>query len=126
MNKEEQNRQAIAYVRWSSDDQAAGNSLERQTANITAYCERNGLELTQTLIDDGLSAYKGEHLQKGKLGRFMTAVDKGRYRDHALVVEALDRLSRAGISESTALVARLLKGGVGAASDSEQPDHAQS
>jgi DNA invertase Pin-like site-specific DNA recombinase len=112
MKEELKGRKAIGYIRFSSDDQAEGNSVERQTANITAYCERNNLELTETLVDDGLSAYKGEHLQRGKLGIFLAAVEKGRYRDHALIVEALDRVSRAGISESTALVARLLKGGV--------------
>jgi DNA invertase Pin-like site-specific DNA recombinase len=37
--------QAIAYLRWSSDDHTAGNSLDRQTANAKAYCDRAELAL---------------------------------------------------------------------------------
>jgi DNA invertase Pin-like site-specific DNA recombinase len=103
---------AIGYVRWSTDDQSSGNSLERQTANVAAYCERNGLELADTLVDDGFSAFKGEHLSKGKLGKFLTAADKGKHKGCALVIEALDRLSRQGITETGDLLKRILKNGI--------------
>jgi hypothetical protein len=42
---------AIVYVRWSSDDQTAGNSLERQTANAQAYCDRAGLVMSSPLLE---------------------------------------------------------------------------
>jgi DNA invertase Pin-like site-specific DNA recombinase len=103
---------AIAYVRWSSDDQAAGNSLERQTANVEAYCARNNLELVETLIDDGLSAFKGHHISRGKFGEFLQAADRGKYRKHALIVEQMDRLSRQGISETGDLLKRIVKAGI--------------
>jgi DNA invertase Pin-like site-specific DNA recombinase len=103
------NRESDAYVRWSTDDQSAGNSLDRQTANIKVYCESNGLELAETLIDDGYSAFKGDHIVKGALGRFLTAADKGKYKGWTLVVEQLDRLSRQGISEASDLLKRILK-----------------
>jgi DNA invertase Pin-like site-specific DNA recombinase len=102
----------IAYVRWSSDDQAAGNSLERQVANVEAYCARNNLELVETLVDDGLSAFKGHHITLGKFGEFLQAADRGKYRKHALIVEQMDRLSRQGISETFKLTERILKAGL--------------
>jgi DNA invertase Pin-like site-specific DNA recombinase len=103
---------ALAYLRWSTDDQTAGNSLERQTANVEAYCQRNALELIETLADDGLSAFKGEHLSRGKLGQLLAKADKGRYRGFCLVVEQMDRLSRQGIDETWQLVRRILKNGI--------------
>jgi len=102
----------IGYIRWSTDDQSVGNSLERQRANIQTYCQRNKLELTDTLTDDGYSAFKGHHLSKGKLGPFLTECDKGKYRGRALVVEHTDRLSRQGIDETWQLTRRLLNDGL--------------
>src|SRR5215469_12581763 len=80
--------------------------------NIKAYAERKGWELAETLIDEGLSAFKGEHLSRGKLGTFLRAADKGRYRGHALVIEQLDRLSRLGITETSDLLRRIVKAGL--------------
>ena len=84
---------AIGYIRFSSDEQGNGDSIGRQTANIQIYCQRNALTLTETLIDDGRSASKGDHITKGKLGKFLKQADTGKYRGFALVVEELDRLS---------------------------------
>ena len=38
-------KKAIAYVRFSSDEQADGNSIERQEGNIKRYAERVDLNL---------------------------------------------------------------------------------
>jgi DNA invertase Pin-like site-specific DNA recombinase len=103
---------AIGYIRWSSDEQTSGDSLERQTAHIAAYCEQTGLELTEILIDEGLSGFKGEHLSRGKLGAFLAKADAGLYGGQALVVEQLDRLSRLGISETGDLLKRILRAGL--------------
>jgi DNA invertase Pin-like site-specific DNA recombinase len=107
-----QNMKAIAYIRFSTDEQASGTTVERQAENITVYSERNALEITETLIDDGFSASKGEHLSRGKLGRFLKEADKGTYKGFALVVERLDRLSRLGIQQTGALLQRLLEAGL--------------
>jgi DNA invertase Pin-like site-specific DNA recombinase len=103
---------AIGYVRWSSDEQSDGDSLNRQSASIEAYCKRQGLDLVETLIDEGLSASKGHHITDGKLGQFLADADAGGYRGHALVIEYLDRLSRLGITQTFALVERLRRAGV--------------
>jgi DNA invertase Pin-like site-specific DNA recombinase len=104
---------AIAYIRWSSDEQTSGDSLERQTANVQAYCQRAGLDLVETLVDSGLSAHKGEHLQRGQLGALLVGrIDSGLCSGMALVVEDMDRLSRQGIIKAGELIERIGKGNV--------------
>jgi DNA invertase Pin-like site-specific DNA recombinase len=108
-------KKAIAYIRFSSEGQADGTSIERQTEFIQTYCAAQKLTLVETLIDEGLSAYKGEHLSengKGKLGTFLKDALAGKYRDHALVVEQMDRLSRQGIKATRKLLDQLLESGV--------------
>lgn len=95
-----------------SDQQADGSSIERQQATIEAYVKRNNLELVETLIDEGLSAYKRAHLESGKLGQFLSDVDKDRYKGFALVIEEMDRLSGLGIDETHDILRRLLRGRV--------------
>src|SRR6516225_6644612 len=89
-------QKAIAYVRFSSDEQADGDSIQRQTANVTRYAERYGFSIEQILLDEGRSAYKGEHLSIGELGKFLRAAEKGTFRGYAFLVEEQDRLSRQG------------------------------
>src|SRR6516225_135862 len=103
---------AIAYIRVSSEDQASGNGIDRQRDYATDYCQRAGLSLAATLVDDGYSAFKGHHISDGKLGVFLKEVDAGRHRGAALLIEYLDRLSRLGITETFALIGRLRAGGV--------------
>ena len=103
---------ALSYIRFSSDGQADGSSIERQSEIITLYAQRNTLEITETFIDDGYSASKGHHLSRGQLGRILCDIDAGRYHGFALVVEKMDRFSRLGIEETRQLIRRLIKGGV--------------
>ena len=46
-------RQAIAYIRASTDDQV--NSLEAQRARLDAYCQFKGITLVETFTDGGVS-----------------------------------------------------------------------
>ena len=103
---------AIAYIRWSSDDQAEGSSIERQTEIITLHAGRHQLHIVENFIDDGFSASTGRHLSHGKLGKILRDVDSGNYRGFALIVEKMDRFSRLGIEETRQLMRRLIKNGV--------------
>jgi DNA invertase Pin-like site-specific DNA recombinase len=103
---------AIAYIRFSTDEQANGSSIERQRENIEAYARRKEMEIVEILIDDGFSASKGEHLSHGKLGRFLAEADKGKYKGFAFLVERQDRLSRLGIDQTHVLLRRLLAAGI--------------
>jgi DNA invertase Pin-like site-specific DNA recombinase len=88
---------AISYLRFSTEEQKKGNSTQRQKRKFYTWCMENNLEPDETLsiMDEGLSGYRGEHLsERGALGVFLAAVKDGKFPNHVLVVENLDRLSR--------------------------------
>lgn len=90
-------RKLYSYVRWSSDRQSKGTSLERQTAKAKEFAHSHNLELVE-LLDAGLSAYRGKNTTQGALGGFIQAVESGAIpNDSYLFVENLDRLSRQDI-----------------------------
>lgn len=106
---------AYSYVRWSTAEQSDGDSLRRQTEAAERYCERNKLTLDTefTLRDMGISAYSGKNIDQGKFGVFLDAVRSGRVpKGSVLLVEALDRISRAEIEKSDAPIRELLKAGI--------------
>jgi DNA invertase Pin-like site-specific DNA recombinase len=105
-------QKAIAYVRFSSDEQADGDPIKRQTANVTRYAQRHGLHIEQILLDEGRSAYKGEHLSVGELGKFLRQADRGTFRGYAFLVEEQDRLSRQGIRATLDVIGRFLDAGL--------------
>jgi DNA invertase Pin-like site-specific DNA recombinase len=70
------------------------------------------LTLVETLIDEGFSASSGAYITKGKFGQFLKDADSGKYQSFVLVAEELDRISRLGIAETSALIQRILKAGV--------------
>jgi len=105
-------QKAIAYVRFSSDEQADGDSIRRQTANVTRYAERHDLVIEQILLDEGKSAYRGEHLSVGELGKFLRQADRGTFRGYAFLIEEQDRLSRQGIRATLDVIGRFLDAGL--------------
>ena len=83
-------KKAVTYIRFSSEGQKDGSSIERQTETITRWVERQNLELVETVIDESKSASKGHHLSHGKLGtELLPAIDAGKYRGFVFVAEAL-------------------------------------
>lgn len=106
---------AISYLRFSTPEQALGNSTERQLKAARDYCARNGLELDENLsiADEGLSGYKGHNVERGSLGHFLNEVRAGKIpAGTALIIENLDRLSRQGIDATTDLLKQLTKHGI--------------
>jgi DNA invertase Pin-like site-specific DNA recombinase len=101
---------AIGYIRVSSDDQIQGHGIPRQREAIEEYCRKSDLQLVEVLVDDGFSAYKGDHLTKGKFGELLKKA--ARYREWALVVENQDRISRQGIVKSGTLLTQLSEAGI--------------
>lgn len=88
---------AIAYLRFSTPKQERGDSRDRQLRDIRAYCERKGWTLVEVVEDLGLSAYTGDHLHSGNLGKLTSRVLAGSVEPGTvIVVELLDRLSRQG------------------------------
>jgi hypothetical protein len=61
-------------------------------------------------VDEGVSAYRGDNINKGSLGRFIASVDSGEIPTPCvLVVEAFDRLTRARLREARRLFENLLE-----------------
>jgi DNA invertase Pin-like site-specific DNA recombinase len=106
---------AYSYVRFSTPDQAKGDSLRRQTELAAAFCKRRGWRLddTLTLRDLGVSAFRGDNAMVGNLRVFLDAIAKGTVRPgSALIVESIDRISRQGIDEGYDICKKILKAGV--------------
>lgn len=71
------------------------------------------LDAELSMQDAGLSAYHQRHVTKGALGVFLAAIDEGRIPSGSvLVVEGLDRLSRAEPILAQAQLAQVVNAGI--------------
>ncbi|SFM34747.1 Recombinase zinc beta ribbon domain-containing protein [Bradyrhizobium sp. Rc3b] len=106
---------AYSYVRFSTPSQAAGASLQRQSEKAAKYALEHGLTLDTELnmTDLGVSAFRGKNARTGALGEFLEAVRKGYVeRGSYLLIENMDRLSRADIITAQALFSQLIVSGI--------------
>jgi len=106
---------AYSYIRFSFPRQKLGDSIRRQVARSQAYCERYGLVLDENLrlSDLGVSAFRSRNSQVGALAYFLEAAESGRIpKGSVLIVESLDRLSRAAVDEALELFLRIIRTGV--------------
>jgi DNA invertase Pin-like site-specific DNA recombinase len=107
---------AFSYLRFSSPEQAKGDSVRRQTELRERFLKRLGLPLDDSLVltDAGVSSFRGRHRgDRYALGRFLALVEAGRVpRGSYLVIENLDRLSREDIQPALLLFLSLLQAGI--------------
>lgn len=104
---------AYSYVRFSSPEQARGDSLRRQTAKAEEWCAKRGIVLDDTLRDLGISAYRGANRDVGALRSFLDEVERGKVEPGSfLIVESLDRLSREAVLDAAARLFDLIRAGV--------------
>lgn len=104
-----------SYLRFSDPRQSTGSSTDRQIAYAAKWAAEHGLELdtTLTLRDEGLSAYHQQHVKSGALGLFLKAVEDGRVpHGSVLIVEGLDRLSRAEPIQAQGQLAQIVNAGI--------------
>jgi DNA invertase Pin-like site-specific DNA recombinase len=104
-----------SYMRFSDAKQAGGASSDRQLAYAAKWAHDNGLQLDESLSmrDEGLSAYHQRHVKKGALGAFLKAVDDGQVPiNSVLIVEGLDRLSRAEPIQAQGQLAQIINAGI--------------
>lgn len=90
-------RKAYSYLRFSTPEQSKGDSYRRQMSMAAAYAQEHNLELDQELTfhDVGVSAYRGQNADAGRLAYFLEAVTSGHVpQGSLLLVEQLDRISR--------------------------------
>jgi DNA invertase Pin-like site-specific DNA recombinase len=104
---------AYSYVRFSTPDQAKGDSLRRQLARSAAFTEARGLELDDSLRDLGTSAFHNRHADTGHLAGFLALVRDGKIEPGSyFLVESLDRLSRDEFWPAFDLIRDLLQAGI--------------
>lgn len=104
-----------SYLRFSDPKQSAGGSTDRQIAYAAKWAAEHNLELDTrlSLRDEGLSAYHQQHVKSGALGVFLRAVEDGRVpHGSVLIVEGLDRLSRAEPLQAQAQLAQIVNAGI--------------
>ena len=104
-----------SYLRFSAAKQAAGASAARQSEYARRWAEDHGMVLDDTLSmrDGGLSAFHQKHVKNGALGAFLEAVNAGRIpTGSVLIVEGLDRLSRAEPVLAQAQLHQIISAGI--------------
>ncbi len=117
---------AYSYLRFSTPEQAKGDSLRRQTDAATAYAEANGLDLDTTLTfrDLGVSAFSGKNAKTGALAMFVRAIEDGVVEPGSyLLVESLDRVSRQTPRKALRALEDIVEGGVVVVTLSDQRVH---
>lgn len=94
-------KKAYSYIRYSSPQQAKGDSFRRQFSATQEYCEKNGYELDTELAiyqELGVSGVDGD---QENLKRFISDCEIGKVKKGSLlIVENLDRLSRKKINKA--------------------------
>lgn len=104
-----------SYMRFSDVRQAAGASSDRQRAYAVKWAAEHGLALDENLSmrDEGMSAFHQRHVKRGALGIFLKAVEDGLVPpDSGLIVEGLDRLSRAEPIQAQAQLTSIITAGI--------------
>ncbi|WP_300459915.1 recombinase family protein [Desulfobacula sp.] len=105
---------AYSYIRFSSEQQKQGHSLQRQLEAAQKYAVKKGLTLdTNSFKDLAVSGFKGKNRADGKLKLFIDAVDSGKIKKGSyLIIESLDRLSREKVLKALGLLADILEKGI--------------
>lgn len=104
-----------SYLRFSDPKQAFGHSAVRQLQYASDWAASRGLILDEELClkDEGVSAFHQHHIKYGALGVFLQAIDEGRVSaGSVLIVEGLDRLSRAEPIQAQAQLAQIINAGI--------------
>lgn len=115
MNEQSERPKAYSYVRFSTPEQQRGDSFRRQTEAAEAYAREHGLDLdlTHDLYDLGVSAFRGANIKGGALGKFRRLVEDGDVAEGSyLLVENLDRVSRASAWTALGVLQGLVDSGI--------------
>jgi DNA invertase Pin-like site-specific DNA recombinase len=108
----------FSLIRFSTPGQADGDSFRRQLKPAQAFCEKHGLILDTSLHETdvrrlGVSAFKGEQIRKGSLGKFLRLVEAGNVPPGSwLIVEEIDRLTRQIHDQAYDLCLTLMRAGI--------------
>lgn len=99
---------AFSYVRFSTKSQTIGTSLERQLNASRLFCSERGLKLSPKGYHElGVSGFK--HVKRPELEQMLDAIRSGDIPSGSyILIEAIDRLSRKGISHTQDVLKQIL------------------
>jgi DNA invertase Pin-like site-specific DNA recombinase len=107
---------AYSHLRFSSPQQATGDSIRRQTENRESWLAahpRVRLDTSLVMTDAGRSAFRRKNRDTYALARFVDHIKLGRVEPGSyLLVENLDRLSREDAGEAVQLFLTIVNAGV--------------
>lgn len=110
---EERKTPGTLYVRYSSDEQGLGDSSRRQSSGGQDYAKTHGLRIEKTIVDAGVSGFRGVNLKQGNLGKWLGSVKEGKgTRGSVLLVESIDRLSRDVPTMQFTVLVQILSAGI--------------
>jgi DNA invertase Pin-like site-specific DNA recombinase/ssDNA-binding Zn-finger/Zn-ribbon topoisomerase 1 len=101
---------AILYLRYSTTEQAEGQSEQRQCATAERWCKEHECPLLKTYKDLGISGGKSADDRRG-LKTLLGDLESGEVPEY-LLIEDVDRLSRMLPLDSLNLISRILDYGV--------------
>jgi DNA invertase Pin-like site-specific DNA recombinase len=97
----------------STEEQLKGDSRRRQLSRTREYAQRNNLDLQETVADLGVSAFRGLNVEHGALSRFLALVRDGKIDPGSvLIVESMDRLTRASAQVALGLLIEIIQSGI--------------
>jgi DNA invertase Pin-like site-specific DNA recombinase len=104
---------AFSYIRFSSPEQAKGDSFRRQSEKAQDWAKENGYQIIKSLEDLGVSGFRGLNAKSGQFSEFLRAAEAKELPEHTvLLVENLDRISRQDPDEAMSLFLRVIHSGV--------------
>lgn len=100
---------AFSYARFSTKSQAIGTSLERQLNASRLFCSERSLTLSPKGYHDlGVSGFK--QVKRPELEQMLHAIQSGDIPSGSyILIEAIDRLSRKGISHTQDVLKQILQ-----------------
>ncbi|MFM5127751.1 recombinase family protein [Aeromonas veronii] len=100
---------AFSYIRFSSKEQASGDSFARQMEASRDWCKQRGIELSEkNYADLGISAFREK--TRASLADMLEAIQLGSIRGgDYIILENLDRLSRQGIDPTQDIIKSILR-----------------
>ena len=117
-----------SYIRFSTPEQAKGNSKKRQQDAAEEFARERGLiyDSRNRIEDFGLSGYTGANLKKGALGKFLALVEEQKIQKGSwLVVEEIDRLTRANPLDAVDLLKKIIYGGIRIYTTSDRQEYSK-
>ena len=103
-------KNAILYLRYSTPEQAEGQSEQRQTQGAERWCKEHGEKLIKTYRDEGVSGGKSSADRKG-LSDLLNDLTRG-IIPKFLLIEDVDRISRMLPLDSLNLISKILDFGI--------------